>query len=245
MKRLILATATALIAAGSYALAAAPAFGASTPNAPADTVARVTDALGSNTSTSVVDPKVTVHPRRALFDVHLSPGEVVYRTVTVTNNGDAPARLALTAVQTAWGGHPENPDHLRFSIARQADTACTDASHPAAPWMPLGEVKALDRGQLEPQESGRYCTAVTLPADTSLPGDARSDINFLFDAIIAPSASGGNDGELAFTGAELSSVLLVALGVVSTGLTILLVRRRAITTVQSPLGWSSNKPTSL
>ncbi len=153
MKRLILATATALIAAGSYALAAAPAFGASTPNAPADTVARVTDALGSNTSTSVVDPKVTVHPRRALFDVHLSPGEVVYRTVTVTNNGDAPARLALTAVQTAWGGHPENPDHLRFSIARQADTACTDASHPAAPWMPLGEVKALDRGQLEPQES--------------------------------------------------------------------------------------------
>jgi len=225
VKGLLLAATTASIAAGSFALAATPSAAAFEQDSSSPAVAFTADSRPA-VARYAGDPEVTVSPRRGLFEVDLAPGDLAYRTITVTNDGDAPIRLALTAVQTAWSGHPDNPEHLRFSIARQADTACTETSHPVAPWMPLNEVNALDRGLLAPQQSEQYCAAITLPANTDLPASARSNVDFLLDAIIMPTASNEGARRLAFTGADLSTLLFVALGVVSTGLSVLLLRRR-------------------
>ena len=226
MTRRILAAGAALIAAGSFFFAAAPAHGHFKPNDPAETVTEAAKSAPVGTSSHTDEPQVMVIPRRALFDVKLTPGDAEYRTFTATNNGKNPIRLSLTAVQTAWSGHPTNPRHLLFSVKRQGDTTCTRTNHPAATWVPLEEVNALDRGQLKPQQSERYCAAITLPVDTDLSAPARSDVDFLLDAITAPPLGGENHGELAFTGANLSRLLLIALGVTSTGATVLLLRRR-------------------
>lgn len=161
---------------------------------------------------------ISVSPAAALFDVQLHPGETEYRLATVTNATPDTAAISLTISQQRWEGHPENEHHILVATAPTLGT-CDASTFTDAPSMAMADMQSIGHGTVPANSSQSFCVAASLPADTALPGNARSTVHFVFNAVHLT-------GDLATTGFDAQPGLIIAAGFIVVAGVLLVTRRR-------------------
>jgi len=241
-KALLLALVGALLSVGTVAAGAhllAPAIDISTLwNATTNTSGPLSKASPAATpfpaqsAPDVEDETLSglvVEPKTALFDTHLWPGESETRSATLTNTTDSPMSVTLTAVLGPWSGHEHAPEHLL--IATSPSRPCTDEGMADAPRTTLAAAAGLDHGVLEPHTTTPLCIRVELPTTATLPTPATNIVHFEFHTLEGPTDDSQTPHPLrpvlAFTGANLTALLLLAAGSTLAGILVLVVRRQA------------------
>jgi hypothetical protein len=169
---------------------------------------------------------LSVSPANALFDVVLAPGDNETRHVTLTNSGSTALDVTLTANVVSTDGAGAAAEHLHLSSSTGATCPIEDS-----PRARVLAKESVPQGRIAAGESQQVCIAVGLGPDAKGMAATSTRAHLEFDAIERP----GQQGQLAYTGADLASLLLAAAAVLFVGLALLRDRpRQSLSQMSSP-----------
>jgi hypothetical protein len=166
---------------------------------------------------------LTVTPSNNLFRVDIQPGQTEYRSALLTNSSARDLDVFLDATVVEHRGDTARSEHLTIRTTRS--TECSASAVAEAPSARLTSDDVLEQGIVRASQSVPICLAVGLSDRAVNTGAASVRADLRFDSIERAD-------ELAFTGAELSTLIFGAAAAALFG--VALTRRRRPTT-ESPL----------